>query len=181
MDELYKQNAKIVYYFVYSLCHDRELAEELTQETFFRAFQSLDRYDGTCKLSSWLCQIAKHLYYQHLRRANREIPVHFSDGETDAGYARAAADASDAAVSAFSSDSAKNPERQAIAKLELLDVLKDMQRLPAQMREVMYLRITGDLSFKEIGDILGRSENWARVNFFRGKELLLKRRMQNES
>lgn len=172
MDELYKQNAKIVYYFIYSLCHDRELAEELTQETFFRAFQSLERYNGTCKLSSWLCQIAKHLYYQHLRRANREIPMDLPDSETDIGRSAAAACAL---------DSEKNPERRAIAKLELLDVLKDMQRLPAQIREVMYLRITGDLSFKEIGDILGKSENWARVNFYRGKELLLKRRMQNES
>lgn len=171
MDELYKQNAKIVYYFIYSLCHDRELAEELTQETFFQAFQSLERYNGTCRLSSWLCQIAKHLYYQHLRRANREVPVHLPDNEADNGLS-AAAD--------FTPDNKENPERRAIAKLELLDVLKDMQRLPAQMREVMYLRITGDLSFKEIGDILGKSENWARVNFYRGKELLLKRRIQNE-
>lgn len=169
MDELYRQNAKIVYYFLYSLCHDRELAEELTQETFFRAFQSLERYNGTCKLSSWLCQIAKHLYYQHLRRANREVPL--PDSETDPGRSAAAA---------YASDGEENPERRAIAKLELLDVLKDMQLLPAQMREVMYLRITGDLSFKEIGDILGKSENWARVNFYRGKELLLKRRIQNE-
>lgn len=172
MDELYRQNAKIVYYFIYSLCHDRELAEELTQETFFQAFQSLERYNGTCKLSSWLCQIAKHLYYQHLRRANREVPTHLPDSETDIGRR---------ADAACSLDNVENPERRAIAKLELLDVLKDMQRLPAQMREVMYLRITGELSFKEIGDILGKSENWARVNFYRGKELLLKRRMQNES
>ena len=44
----------------------------------------------------------------------------------------------------------------------------------------MYLRISGDLSFKEIGEIMGKSENWARVNFYRGKEKLLERKGKNE-
>lgn len=61
MEELYKENAKIVYHFLYSRCHDAQLAEDLTQETFLRAYQSLDRYNGDCKVSVWLCQIAKHL------------------------------------------------------------------------------------------------------------------------
>ena len=60
--------------------------------------------------------------------------------------------------------------------MELLEVRKEMQQLPAQMREVIYLRASADLSFREIGEILGRSENWARVNFYRGKELLAKAR-----
>ena len=70
--------------------------------------------------------------------------------------------------------------QQAATHIELIDVLKDMQKLPQSMREVMYLRITGALSFKEIGEILGRSENWARVNFYRGKEIILKGRMKHE-
>ena len=71
-------------------------------------------------------------------------------------------------------------ERLVMSKIELLDVLKEMQKLPQNMREVMYLRIAGDLSFRDIGDIMGKSENWVRVNFYRGKELLLKRRMRDE-
>ena len=71
-------------------------------------------------------------------------------------------------------------EHLVMSKIELLDVLKEMQKLPQNMREVMYLRITGNLSFRDIGDIMGKSENWARVNFYRGKELLLKRRMRDE-
>ena len=67
----------------------------------------------------------------------------------------------------------KGIEDHLIRKYELLDVLKDMQRLPEQMREVIYLRTMAELSFKEIGEILGKSENWARVNFYRGKEKLL--------
>lgn len=155
MDELYKENAKIVYHFLCSLCHDEQLAEDLTQDTFLKAFQSIDRYDGSCKVSVWLCQIAKHLLYQYWQKHKKEIPDPLPEEQPNIN---------------------SNTERQIVAKYELLDVLKDMQKLPQQMREVMYLRITGTLSFKEIGEIMGRSENWARVNFYRGKEILLKGR-----
>lgn len=158
MDELYEQNAKIVYHFLYSRCHDVQLAQDLTQETFLRAYQSLERYDGSCKISTWLCQIAKHLFYQHLQKNGHEIPAEIEEQQS----------------------TVTDTEKQVLTKLELIDVLKEMQKLPDKMREVIYLRITGDLSFKEIGEILGRSENWARVNFYRGKEMLLKRRMKDE-
>lgn len=155
MEELYRQNAKIVYRFLYARCGDAGLAEDLTQETFLKAYQSIDRYDGSCKVSVWLCQIAKHLLYQHWERSKHEVPA---EPDTERFDDRA------------------DTEHEVFARIELLDVLKEMQKLPAQMREVMYLRIAGDLSFREIGEILGRSENWARVNFFRGKELLLRNR-----
>ncbi|MDE6759525.1 MAG: sigma-70 family RNA polymerase sigma factor [Lachnospiraceae bacterium] len=157
MEELYEQNAKIVFHFLCSICHDENLAEELTQETFLQAFQSLERYDGSCKISTWLCQIAKHLYYQYLRKHNREFPIEIEE----------------------QMQAKVDTERQVLSKLELMDVLKEMQKLPDKMREVMYLRISGDLSFKEIGEIMGKSENWARVNFYRGKEKLLERKGKN--
>ncbi len=72
-------------------------------------------------------------------------------------------------------------EQTAIVRLELMDVLKEMQKLAPQMREVIYLRVMGQLSFKEIGEIMGRSENWARVTFYRGKEQLLLKRKEWES
>lgn len=152
MEEIYKENAKIVYHFIYSLCHDSVLAEELTQETFMRAFQSIERFDGSCKFSTWLCQIAKHIYYQYLAKHKKEIPKE-ETGDT-----------------VFNEIT---PERQVVARIELLDVLKKMQKLPEKVREVIYLRIAADLSFREIGEILGKSENWARVNYYRGKEKLL--------
>lgn len=157
MEELYREYSKIVYRFLLSLCRDAQLAEELTQETFLQAFLSLERFDGSCKLSVWLCQIARHLFYQHLRKTGREVPTEQSRIPE--------------------SVAADNTERAAVTKLELMDVLKEMQKLPPQMREVIYLRVMGQLSFREIGEIVGKSENWARVTFYRGKEqLLLKRR-----
>ena len=65
MDELYRQYSQILFHFLYTRCQDRELAEDLMQETFLKALESLDSYDGSCKLSTWLCQIGKHLLYQH--------------------------------------------------------------------------------------------------------------------
>ena len=161
MDELYEQNAKIVYHFLYSRCHDVHLSEELMQETFLRAYRTIGHFDGSCKISVWLCQIAKHLLYQHWRKSCHEIP---SAMEADSVPASMTEDV----------------ERSVLRRFELMDVLKDMQKLPDKLWEVMYLRITGELTFKEIGEIMGKSENWARVNFYRGKERLLKRRMQED-
>ena len=75
MDQIYQQHAQTVYRFLLAQCKDPGLAEELTQETFYQAIRSIHRFDGTCKLSVWLCQIAKHLWYQHLHKQKREAPM----------------------------------------------------------------------------------------------------------
>lgn len=152
METLYRENVKIVSHYLYSMCGDEELVRDLTQETFLRAYESLDRFDGSCKLSTWLCQIAKHLLYQYWAKAGRQVPM-----EPDA-----------------TTPAKENTEASALARVELIDCLKELHKLPEQMREVMYLRAMSDLSYREIGEIMGKSENWARVNFYRAKELLLK-------
>ncbi len=168
MEELYKENAKIVYHFLYGRCHDEKTAEDLTQETFLQAYLSIHRYDHSCKISTWLCQIAKHLWYRYLEKHKRELPA--DEIDTEAAVNRQNADMAGAAEA--------SAEKRVFTRLELLDVLKDMQELPPQTREVIYLRAAGELSFKEIGEILGKSENWARVTFYRGKEALLQKREQ---
>lgn len=184
MEELYQDNSRIVYHFLLSLSHNANLAEDLMQETFLRAYQSLDRYDGSCKVSTWLCQIARHLYYQHL--AGRKHEVLAGDGAQDVGDGKGSSgrdSMEDRAISKSimkSSGQASPTEEAAIHRIELLQVLKQMQKLPEQMRQVIYLRAAADLSFREIGEVLGRSENWARVNFYRGKELLLKAKKEDE-
>lgn len=152
MEELFKENAKLLYSYLYSLCRNESLAEELTQETFYKACLSIDRYDQTCKFSTWLCQIGKHTYYQYLEKNKRITTTEISEG------------LSVTEVSA---------ERQALSRLELLDTLKNLHSLSEDMREVIYLRSLGDLSFREIGDIMGKSENWARVTYFRAKAQLI--------
>lgn len=152
MDELYQQNAQIIYYFLYARCKDPALAEDLMQETFVKAMESLDSFDGSCKISTWLCQIAKHLLYQHWQRSSRAQLIEL-DGRMEAQ---------------------ENTERQAVNRVELSEVWDLVRALPDSMRRVVLLRTLSDLSFREIGVILGRSENWARVTFYRAKQKLMK-------
>lgn len=158
MDEkIYSDNARTVYYFLLSLCHNPHTAQDLTQETFLRAYQSMEHFDGTCKLSVWLCQIAKHLWYQYLDKHKHEELKSMEE-------------------TVLSIDT----EAQIFAKYDLIRVLKELHNLPEQMREVIYIKMSSELTFREIGEILGKSENWARVTYFRGKEKIMKGLMKNE-
>ena len=151
MDAIYRRHAHTVYKFLLAQCRDPDLAEELTQETFYQAVRSVDRFDGSCKVSVWLCQIAKHLWYQHLRKRRREAPVSPEDLPEAPG------------------PSAEEGLLEKEGRMALLRLVHD---LPEPAREVVYLRVFGGLSFREIGDICGRTETWARVTFYRTKEKL---------
>ena len=150
MDAIYRSHAQTVYKFLLAQCRDPDLAEELTQETFYRAVCSIDRFDGSCKLSVWLCQIAKHLWYQHLRKRQKETVPLETAPETPVPSAE---------------DGVLDQEGR-------LTLLRQIHRLPEPQREVIYLRAFGNLSCREIGDVLGKTENWARVTFYRTKEKL---------
>lgn len=75
MDELYRAHANMIYRYLLALSGDAHTAEELTQETFYQAVRCLDRYDGSCKETTWLCAIAKNLYQAWQRRHWRETEV----------------------------------------------------------------------------------------------------------
>ena len=152
MNQIYRQHAQTVYKFLLAQCKDPSLAEELTQETFYQAIRSIDRVDGSCKISVWLCQIAKHLWYQHLRKKKRETPMPDDPPELPIPSA----------------------EEGLLEQEGRLELLKQVHALPELQREVVYLRAFGNLSFREIGDVLGKTETWARVTFYRGKEQLRK-------
>lgn len=161
MDAIYRAHAATVYKFLLAQCGDAQLAEELTQETFYQAVRSIHRYDGSCKLSVWLCQIAKHLWYQHLRRTRRETPA-----EDPWQLAEPPA--------------APSPEQTAQARWQHVQLLRSIHVLPEPAREVVYLRAFGELSFAEIGDVMGKSETWARVTFYRSKEKLRQQQERGE-
>lgn len=75
MDEIYKEHAKTVYAFLLMKCQDRELAEELTQETFFQAMKSIDSFQGNSKISTWLCSIAKNVWLTYVKKQKNEVLV----------------------------------------------------------------------------------------------------------
>ena len=151
MEELYRQYSQIVFHFLYKRCNDPALAEDLMQEAFLKALERLDSYDHSCKLSTWLCQIAKHLLY-HQWDKSRRVQLEELDE---------------------SMQSRQDTEQTAMAKVELADVWDRLQALSPDARKTVELRVLGDLSFREIGDLLGKTENWARVTFYRAKLTLI--------
>lgn len=153
LEEIYRLYAKTVYGFLLNRCRNADIAEELTSETFYRAVKNIDNYKGNCKMSVWLCEIAKNLYTDYLRRSERKN-ISVEDSEI--------------------------PDEDNIVlryenKEQILDIHKILHTLEEPYKEVFSLRIFSELSYKEIGDIFEKSDGWARVTFFRAKEMILKK------
>lgn len=157
MDYIYREHSKTIYRYLLSLTQSPDLAEELTQETFYQAVKSIDRYDGNCKMTTWLFAIAKNSLAAYRRK------------HLDAVELEEIPDAADSA------------EEKVLSQVGQVELLRKLQGLIGEVREVMYLRLLGELSFREIGDILSRTENWARVTYYRGKEKLKKELLSDES
>ena len=149
-DQIYQQYAQRVYKFLMSLTGDEDVAEEVLQETFYQAIKNIHKYDGSCKITTWLCAIAKN----QLLVYRRKNPI----------------------TEEYDNDSQQTPstEDQVIQSIQKADLLKCIHTFNEPFREILYLRIFGELSFREIGEIFGKTENWARVTFYRSKEKLRK-------
>lgn len=143
-EELYKKHVKLVYHYLISLCGSTNLAEELTQETYLQALQNLDSFKGQSAESTWLCGIAKNVYYTYLRRQNKTLSL----------------------------EEVPEPSYE---KMEWGSphILKIIYGLKNPMKEIVYLRLISDLSYREIGEIMGQSETWVRVNFYRAKQKIV--------
>lgn len=147
----YQEYARTVYKYLLSLTRDEQLAEDLTQETFCQAIRSCEKYDGSCSVPTWLCAIAKNVW----RTYRRKHPQH--------------EDIDDIPEEAFATPSAESRAEESDERVRLF---RRLHELPEPYREILYLRIFGGLSFREIGEVHNETENWARVTFYRGKEKL---------
>ncbi|MBQ1870906.1 MAG: sigma-70 family RNA polymerase sigma factor [Lachnospiraceae bacterium] len=156
IEEIYREYASMVYKYLISLTRDEGLAEELTQETFYQAIKSSNKYDESCKISTWLCAIAKNV----LMTYRRKHPVLEDVDETEVAT--------------------ESAEAEAIGNVSRVELLKKIHDMEEPYKEVIYLRVFGGLSFAEIGEIIGKNENYARVTFYRGKEKLGKEVTENE-
>jgi len=155
MDELYSEYFQTVFKYMFCMTHDADLSEELTQETFYQAMKTCESFRGDCKVSVWLCQIAKNLLYKEYANRKRRIENSTNDISIDL-------------------QSKECVEKDVMAKETKVELYQRIHSLDEKTREVMYLRLTGELSFRQIGDILLKNETWARVTFYRGKQKLAK-------
>ena len=168
LEKIYEENARIVYRYLLSLTQDSDLAEEITQETFYQAVKAVDRFDHSCRVSTWLCAIAKNQLRKHQRKESRfRLTTPESANE----------DAFD--LIPENAGEVSSTESQVLSNWNRVEILRRMHQLPEPGREVLYLRIFGCLSFREIGEVMGKSENWARVTYYRGK-LKLREVMNDE-
>ena len=151
-DEIYSEYADMVFRYLMCLCHDADMAEELTQETFCRAIQSSFKVRDDCKVSTWLCQIAKHVWYQELEKRRKHTHHPLDEGLTAGGG---------------------SPEETMIRAEDKMELFRRVHALKETEKEVVLLRITGAFAFREIGELFGKSENWARVTFYRAKQKLI--------
>ena len=152
-DRVYRENAEIVYRYVFSLTRNADLAEEVTQQTFYEALRHPENYRGGAALSTYLCGIAGNLMKKELARRAKENHVPIEDMADLLGNGSA--------------------EDTAVGNLNRQDLFRRIHALPERTREVVYLRLSGELPFSEIGAILGESETWARVTFYRAKQKLM--------
>lgn len=160
MEEIYKEYSKFVYNYLLSLTNNAEIAEELMQETFYSAIKNINKFRQESSIKTWLCKIAKNKwidYYKKIKKSNEE-----NIDEIDEKFIM---------VNSFEDEFAN--------KDTVLDLYKKIHKLDEKTREVMYLRIRSDLSFKDIGIIMDESEQWARVTFYRAK-VKLKEEFYNE-
>ena len=152
IEDIYKQYFQTVKRYLFCLTHNNDIVEDLTQETFCKAVKKIGTFKGECKISVWLCQIAKNLWYNELKKNKKMEQTNEEE--------------------IFLMISEEKTEDTVIFNENKIELYKRLQFLDEKTREVIYLRITGELSFKEIASILNKTESWARVTFYRGKQKL---------
>lgn len=152
-EKLFEKNKSFIYKYLIKLCKNSSLAEELTQETFFRAYMNIASLKNENKASVWLCQIAKNTYFAWYNENKKLLP--FDESQI--------LDNSPDVADLFS-------EKELSEK-----VLLCLHQLEEPYKEVFMLSVLGDLSLKDISKLFGKSESWARVTYYRAKQKLIER------
>ena len=145
LEEFYQENYPIVYGYLLSLCGDPALAEELAAETFCRAIEKINRYDPKYKMTTWLCSIGKNLCYTECRRRK-----HLAELDICTAVLPSA-------------------ESICLQKQEAKQLCRIVRELPEPIRQLVMMRLQG-MTFAQIAEALDKSENWARVTFFRTRQ-----------
>ena len=146
---LYKLHHKKLFSYIYARTGDYYITEEILQETFCQALKSAKNYRGECKVSTWLYQIEKYTInnYNHIEKRGRKIVEKINCSDTEQ----------------------VNPEKITIDRIFNKDLITSINQLAEPYRDVLILRGLNELSYREIAEVIGKTENWAKVTFYRGK------------
>lgn len=153
IEQLYQLYFKDVYLYLRAISKSEDIAEELTQETFFKALKAINKFRGDCDIRVWLCQIAKNTYFKYCEKNKKMVTEPMEENIQDTTISL---------------------EKEVVSR-ERVRVLKQLLKsMEEPYRKVFHLRVFGELSFREIGEACGRNENWARVTYYRAKNSLAK-------
>jgi len=162
VEDAYKEYSDMLYRWLLARTGDPDVAEEITQETFYQAVLHADRYDRSYRVSTWLCSIASNKLKEYYRKnpPKENYDAMFGEGSPK--------------------PQTLGPEDEVVSAQRKVALYRAIPALPEPSREVVHLRAFSDLSFKEIGDIFGKTEGWARITFYRAKAALRKELTENE-
>ena len=147
-EQIYTTYFRDVYLYIYKLSNSEHIAEEITSETFFKAMKSIDNFRGDCDIRVWLCQIAKNCFYSYIKKAGRtECIDNVEIAEQGASF-----------------------EERLFRHDTAIQIQKILHDVPEPYKEVFMWRVYAELSFKQIGQIFGKSENWACVTYHRARK-----------
>ena len=149
-EKIYCKYYKSIYRYLVPITKEVNIAEEITQETFFKALKNIDKYNPNKKMLTWLCEIAKNTYFSEYKKNKKFQKLSESEME-------------------FEIDNEQNIVEKIIDNEDNSEILKILHKLEEPYKEVFSLRVYGELSFKQIGEIFDKSENWARVTYYRSK------------
>ena len=155
IEEIYREYFQDVYLYILRLSGNEQIAEDITSDTFFKAIKGINSFREDCDIRVWLCQIAKNSYFTYLKK-NKHLK---SIDETQL-------------INLPSIET--NPEDKAVDKDLAERIRLVLHDLPDTYREVYMWRVFAELSFKEIGQIFGKTENWACVTYHRARMMIIK-------
>ena len=156
IETLYRQYFSTVYKYILSVSRDSHTAEEITAQTFFKAMEKIDSFQGDTGVSAWLCRIARNAYLDYIKKQSRHTEL------TDEYQ-----------------DPAESPEERLLETSKAKTVHRILHSLKEPYKEVFSLRTFGELSFADIAELFGKTESWARVAFYRAR-IMIKEELDNE-
>lgn len=150
--QIYEKYQSDLYLFILRMCGNEQLAKDILQDTMLKAMTNADKFRGNCSVKTWLCTIAKNLYYDYLKKAEtRNLSLDTIQEMAESGDIEQ-----------------KITDAETALKIHYL-----LHQLEEPYREVFTLRVFAELKFSDIGNVFGKSENWAGVTYYRAKQKLI--------
>ena len=157
LEKICSLHYKYVKSYALSLCLNETVAEDITQETFYNAIKKIDTFKNDCKIETWLCSIAKNIFLNSKRKNQTENILDYPNLIAEG-----------------------TPEENVIKEENVKRILTEAVNLETPYKEVFYMKSLGDMPYTTIADVFGKSENWARVTYFRAKKQIEERMSERE-